>query len=601
MGIGGRAVTSNPNARRALLALWDVFSWTLATVVVLGVRFEFSIPEDTWTAVMRYVILAAALILLIGYGSRFYRGRYIVGSFDEAIGLALRLAAVAVLTTVSAPFVNSDVPRSLPILTPPIAFLASAAGRWFWRAVRDRGEAPPSDRVRKVLIYGAGDAGSQVLRLIRGDLSRSYEAVGFIDDSTGRRHLKIQGVPVVGSGSQLHSLVKELDVDSLILAIPDASGRFIGHVQEAAAKADVEFLVLPTVSELMGGRVAATDIRKVEIADVLGRHQVSTSVTGIAGYITGKRVLITGAGGSIGAELSRQVHRFGPASLIMLDRDESALHSVQLAIFGHGLLDAPDTVLVDIRESDSLRAIFEEHRPEIVFHAAALKHLPMLERFPAEGWKTNVLGTLNLLELADEYDVERFVNISTDKAAEPTSVLGSTKRTAEQLTSWHAHLSQKPYISVRFGNVLGSRGSMLTTFNSQIERGGPLTVTHPEVTRYFMTIPEACELVIQAGAIGHQGEVMVLEMGKPVKILEVAKRMIALSGRDHVDITFTGLRPGEKLAEVLFSDDESPQPTEHPLIRSVDVPPLAPDQLIRPGAPREASSPMPRPTFRQTP
>ena len=290
-------------------------------------------------------------------------------------------------------------------------------------------------------------------------------------------------------------------------------------------------------------------------------------------------MLITGAGGSIGSELARQVHNFGPATLVMLDRDESALHSVQLAIYGHGLLDSPDTVLADIRDLDSLRKVFEEHRPEIVFHAAALKHLPMLERFPDEGWKTNVLGTLNLLRLSAEFDVEHFVNISTDKAADATSVLGATKRAAEQLTAWQAEQTGRPYISVRFGNVLGSRGSMLHTFNAQIAAGGPVTVTHPDVTRYFMTIPEACELVVQAGAVGRPGEVMVLEMGEPVKILDVARRMIALSGARGVEIVFTGLRTGEKLHESLFSEDEGRAPTEHPMIRSVSVPPLDPAYL----------------------
>jgi FlaA1/EpsC-like NDP-sugar epimerase len=268
----------------------------------------------------------------------------------------------------------------------------------------------------------------------------------------------------------------------------------------------------------------------------------------------------------------------------LLDRDESALHSVQLAIYGHGLLDSPDTVLADIRERDSLHAVFADVRPQIVFHAAALKHLPMLERFPAEGWKTNVLGTLNLLELAAEFGVERFVNISTDKAADATSVLGSTKRLAEQLTAWQARSTGQPYMSVRFGNVLGSRGSMLHTFNAQIAKGGPITVTHPDVTRYFMTIPEACELVIQAGALGTGGESMVLEMGEPVKILDVARRMVELSGASGVEIVFSGLRPGEKLHETLFGDDETAEPTTHAMIRRVPVAAVSPETLVTPTA-----------------
>ena len=286
-------------------------------------------------------------------------------------------------------------------------------------------------------------------------------------------------------------------------------------------------------------------------------------------------VLITGAGGSIGSELARQVFRLGPRKLILLDRDESELHGVQLSLYGSGLLDTDDMVLCDIRDEDALWAVFEKHRPEVVFHAAALKHLPMLERFPMEGWKTNVLGTYNVLRCAHEAGVGRFVNISTDKAADATSVLGQTKRLAERLTAWYADTHDLPYVSVRFGNVLGSRGSVLYTFRAQIERGGPITVTHPDVTRYFMTIPEACQLVLQAAVIGRPGDVLVLDMGEPVKIVDVAERLIAESGKD-VEVQFTGLRHGEKLHEVLFSSYEEGTQSGHPLISQVSVPEFHP-------------------------
>jgi FlaA1/EpsC-like NDP-sugar epimerase len=577
--LDSRPISEIPHLRRAALALWDVLSWTFGTAVVLGFRHDFRITEVQWESVLGYWVLTATLMVALGYATKFYRGRFLVGSFDEAIGLALHYVVVSMVALASAPLVNEALPRSVPVLVPPIALLVSAAGRWFYRALRDRDAAGAPLVAKKVLIYGAGDAGRQVLSLLRRDPDRGHVAVGFLDDNAGKRHLRIQGVPVVGGGDSLVDRAVALDVNAVILAIPAASGRFIGRVQEEAHRAGVEFLVLPRLSELIGGKVALHDIRRVEIADVLGRHQVETNVSTIADYLTGRRVLITGAGGSIGSELARQVHRFGPATLVMLDRDESALHAVQLSIFGHGLLDAPDTVLVDIRDAQALRRAFETQRPDIVFHAAALKHLPMLERFPDEGWKTNVLGTLNMLRLSAEFAVEHFVNVSTDKAADPTSVLGATKRIAEQLTSWHAAQTDRAFISVRFGNVLGSRGSMLETFTTQIEAGGPVTVTHPEVTRYFMTIPEACELVVQAGAVGRAGEVMVLEMGEPVKILDVAKRMIALSGGRSVDIVFTGLRPGEKLHEQLFGNDERASATDHQMIRSVSVPALDPTEL----------------------
>jgi dTDP-glucose 4,6-dehydratase len=386
---------------------------------------------------------------------------------------------------------------------------------------------------------------------------------------------------VLGNRTKLVKVAHEHDVTTVILAVSSASAEVVRDIADLVEQGGMRFLLLPPVAQILGGRVRLSDVREIDIADILGRRQVETDIESIADYLTGKRVLVTGAGGSIGSELARQVHKFGPSELILLDRDESALHGVQLSIYGKGLLDTPDMVLADIRDRAALRPIFERHRPEVVFHAAALKHLPMLEQYPDEGWKTNVLGTLNVLELAAEFGVRQFVNISTDKAANPTSVLGKTKRLAEQLTAWHGRNAAGTYLSVRFGNVLGSRGSMLHTFQQQIEMGGPITVTHPEITRYFMTIPEASELVIQGAAIGRDAEVLVLDMGEPVRILDVAKRLITHSGKD-VEIVFTGLRPNEKMHEELFSVDEQGSRPFHPMISHVRVPEIAPREI--PGA-----------------
>ena len=317
-------------------------------------------------------------------------------------------------------------------------------------------------------------------------------------------------------------------------------------------------MVLPKLSDtLRAPQVQLSAMRNVNVQDLIGRRPVDTDVRAIAEYVTGKRVLVTGAGGSIGSELCRQLYKFGPSELIMLDRDESALHAVELSIYGTALLESPEIVLADIRDPESLNQVFVEHQPQVVFHAAALKHLTLLERYPNEALRSNVYGTLNVLRAAAANGVEHFVNVSTDKAANPTSALGHSKRLAEQLTAWFAHGSAEgKFLSVRFGNVLGSRGSVLDTFSAQIERGGPVTVTDPEVTRYFMTIPEACQLVIQAGAIGGRGEALVLDMGEPVKIVDVAERMIALSGKD-IEVVFTGLRSGEKMHEELIGDGET--------------------------------------------
>ena len=572
------ALWETPRFRRGALAIWDAMSWVLATAVIVGVRLDFSVNQLQWRSILVYMAVSIAVLVGVGYATKTYRGRFRVGSFDEAVGLAIHFAVVGLLTTVGSALLDTSLPRSIPVLVPPIALITAAAGRWTFRSMRDRRSPDEAESIKRALVYGAGDAGNQVVGLLKSDRSAQYRIVGLIDDNPGKRHLRLHGVPVLGNGAELVRIAGEMDADVVINAVTKASGDFVGALQDRLQEAGLEILTLPPLSELIGGRVELSSIRKVEISDVLGRHPISTDLGDIADYLMGRRVLITGAGGSIGSELARQVHRFGPAKLVLLDRDESALHAVQLSLHGHGLLDGDDTVLSDIRDLEALTAVFDHHRPEIVFHAAALKHLPLLERFPEEGWKTNVLGTRNVLEAATGSGVEHFVNISTDKAAEATSVLGSTKRVAEQLTAWYAETTGHRYISVRFGNVLGSRGSMLQTFNAQIEQGGPITVTHPEVTRFFMTIPEACELVVQAGAMGLPGEVLVLDMGTPVSILDVARRMIAISGKP-IEVTFTGLRPGEKLHEVLFAGNEDPAPTKHPMISSVSVPAASPDSI----------------------
>ncbi len=308
---------------------------------------------------------------------------------------------------------------------------------------------------------------------------------------------------------------------------------------------------------------------------LIGRHPADHELELPIDFVRGRTVLVTGAGGSIGSELCRQLMRSDPAEVIMLDRDETALQQVQVSVAGHGLLDTKDVVLADIRDASTIRQVLLDRRPDVVFHAAALKHLPMLEQYPDEGWKTNVLGTRNVLAAAVESGVQTLVNISTDKAANPTSVLGQTKRLAERLTAWTAAETGRDYVSVRFGNVLGSRGSMLPLFADLIRAGRPVTVTHPDATRYFMTIPEACHLVIQAAAIARPGEVLVLDMGDPVRVLDIARRMIAAMGGTS-DIVFTGLRAGEKLHEDLIGQGETERRPVHPKISHASVPALDP-------------------------
>ncbi|MDP3966642.1 MAG: nucleoside-diphosphate sugar epimerase/dehydratase, partial [Nocardioides sp.] len=399
-----------------------------------------------------------------------------------------------------------------------------------------------------------------------------------LDDDPRKRHLRIRQIPVVGTTGRLAEKAAEHRVHTVVLALPSASAEAINRLRLAAHDADLAVKVLPATTQLLHDHVGIRDLRDINLTDVLGRNQLDTDIGTIAEYLTGRRVLVTGAGGSIGSELCRQIHRFLPAELMMLDRDESALHALQLSIHGRALLDSDEVILCDIRDRAAVNAVFAERRPDVVFHAAALKHLPMLEQYPAEAVKTNITGTGNVLDAADLVGVDRFVNISTDKAADPSSVLGLSKRIAERVTADVAAVTPGAYLSVRFGNVLGSRGSVLTSFTAQIAQGGPITVTHPEVTRFFMTVEEAVELVIQAAAIGSDGEALILDMGEPVKIEDVARQLIAQSGKD-IEIVYTGLREGEKLHEQLLGIEESDARRSHPLVSHVAVESLAVDEI----------------------
>ncbi|MFT4224865.1 polysaccharide biosynthesis protein [Micropruina sp.] len=568
----------SPLAQRALAVL-DVSSWLLAILVLLVGRYDFALAPAQWSSVLWYASIAAVLQLTVGLGMRLYRGVGHIGSFSEATVAARVVAVVGLLVGLLSLLSSRDLPRGVVVSVPLGALALMGAVRIAARAMVARSLRLQRQASREdVLIYGAGNAGRQLAHLIFSDPDAPYHVLGLIDDDRSKRHLRFDFGRVLGDRSMLLSLTEKLGVSTVILAIPSAPPTFLKRVSDDLERANLKLLVLPPVRDIVGGRVQLNQLREFDVTDMLGRDPIDTDLEAVAGYLRNKVVLVTGAGGSIGSEIARQVHRFGPKELICLDRDESGLHAVQLSIYGTALLDSTDMALCDIRDRDALERIFRTHRPDVVFHAAALKHLPMLESYPDEGWKTNVLGTLNVLECATAAGVSCFVNISTDKAADATSVLGRTKRKAEQLTSWFAEDGERRYLSVRFGNVLGSRGSVLHTFRAQIRRGGPVTVVDPDITRFFMTIPEACQLVIQAGAIGEPAAVLVLDMGKPVRIVDVAKRMIKESG-EKIEIIYTGLRRGEKMHEVLFSEAEESIPTQHPLIARVQVPAVDPDEI----------------------
>jgi FlaA1/EpsC-like NDP-sugar epimerase len=428
---------------------------------------------------------------------------------------------------------------------------------------------------KRTLVAGDSNETDFILKTLFADSNLGMVPVGILSYSELRNNSKVLNVSVLGTVKDFEEIVKRHEIEVLLVSGQSANASRILDLTVVAKQYEVEVRVLPLLSSILSEDITSASItyHPVEVADLLGRRELNLNIDAINHVFSGKTILITGAGGSIGSEIARQISRFSPAKLLMLDRDESALHALQLTISGHGLLTDEDYVLADIRDLSRVKEIFEGHKTEIVIHAAALKHLPLLQASPMEAWKTNVIGTQNIIVAAKQIGVSLFVNISTDKAADPSSVLGFTKRATERLTANQEFTNGGKYVSVRFGNVLASRGSVLETFEFQIKNGGPITVTDPEVTRYFMTIPEASQLVLQSLTVGNSGEVLVLDMGSPVKILDLAKFLVLQSGKP-IDIEFTGLRDGEKLHEVLRGSEEDVRTGDHPLISHTSVPPL---------------------------
>lgn len=551
----------------------DVLVWAIALPLTTFSRYDFDLTPMTPGAVMRSVVVAALAQGIFGIATGLYTRRWRYGSFDEVRALAATVLLTGiVLTVLHVGWFLPGAPRSVPLLTAAVAIAGTVAVRSVWRLYRQQRSRQSLDDARPLVVIGAGEGGEQIIRALLADPTSAYVPVALLDDDPSNARLSIAGVRVRGTVADVADVARHVGASDVLLAAPSADRDVVRRIDRVTNEAGLRLLVLPSVHEIIDG-LGVSDIRPVSEGDLLGRHPAEIDGEAVASYVAGRRVLVTGAGGSIGSELCRQLMRFDPAELIFLERDESALHAVMLSIHGRALLDDPNLVLADIRDRDRVFDVFEQHRPDVVFHAAALKHLPLLESAPAEGWKTNVLGTKNLLDAAQHIGVERFVNVSTDKAANPTSVLGYTKRLTERLTAHTAVECPGTFVSVRFGNVLGSRGSVLPAFRTQAEKGGPITVTHPEITRYFMLIEEAALLTINAGAIGRDGEVLVLEMGEPVRIADVARRF-AETHDPPLEIVYTGLRPGEKLHEDLVALDETGGRPFHPLITHVTVPPI---------------------------
>lgn len=555
----------------------DSTAWVCGFLAAVWFRYEFDLTPDQLARAVACGALAAVVHVAVAAVRRIYSGRHPLGSLQEVQGVAGTAATTAAILLVGLlPAGVRPVPASAPLVGGALALLFMLAARFTYRHRRDLAMRPDVRSSNPVLLFGLGDAGQGLLRAMLSDPRGRYRPVGALDDDPDKRDLRIGGVRVLGGRRDVTAAVRRTGATTVIFSVANADAALIRQIREATLRTGAAFKVLPPVRDLVDHRITVTDVRDVQIGDLLGRRQVVADMALETNGLSGRRILVTGAGGSIGSELCRQLMKAEPGELMMLDRDESALHALQMSLAGRALLDGPELILADLRDDEGIRRIIRERRPEVIFHAAALKHLTLLQRHPGEAVKTNVWGTLSVLDACR--DVARFVNISTDKAADPISVLGYSKRITERLTAHAASRFPGTFLSVRFGNVLSSRGSVVTAFQRQIELGRPLTVTHPEVTRYLMTVQEAVHLVLQAAEIGRDGEALVLDMGEPVRIADLARQM-AEQADSSVPIVYTGLRPGEKLHEDLFGTGEVDTRPLHPLVSHVAVPALDPMEV----------------------
>jgi FlaA1/EpsC-like NDP-sugar epimerase len=519
-------------------------------------------------------------VLLLGAWGQF-RGVFYYFRLPDALRMGLALAVATAITFALPSLIGSgnpaqafSVPRGVALMDFNLSLVLFVGFRVSIRALRERfwskGQATQGV-VERIAIVGAGQAGAQLASELMSRRGHGIEPVCFLDDDAAKHNLHIHGVPVIGAPERMPELAEKYGVTEIILALPASAVRRIREVSTLAAASNLRVLVVPSMAELAGGRVRASDIRPISVEDILGREPAKLDDDAIDAMVKGRVVLVTGAGGSIGSELCRQVAARSPARLIMLDQCEVLLYQAEqeLIAAGAGALITP--IVADVVDADRLRDVFIRFAPDLVLHAAAHKHVPMMESQPSEALKNNVLGTAVVAQLAAEYGADKFVLISSDKAVNPTNVMGASKRLAELVVqSMQARAgSRTSFLAVRFGNVLGSSGSVIPIFRRQIAAGGPVTVTHPEVKRYFMTIPEAVGLVLQSATLGGGGDILILEMGEPLKIIDVARQLIELSGlRPDIDIEIRiiGLRPGEKLVEELQCEGEQYRPTEHPRV-----------------------------------
>lgn len=563
--------------RRLLVFALDLLLIAGAFGLSFLLRFDFHIPAEFMPLFKQGLLVALVVKPLVFSISGMYRSLWKYASLQDGIEIVKVVTAASCVAGFVLMYLRhfSPYPRSIFILDWLLLLGLIIASRLIWRVYRETVILPLLQKVKglRTLIVGAGEVGSMLLKEIRRQSDSAFTIVGFVDDDPRLSGMKLHGVPVMGSTARLADLIDLYSIEDVIIAVPSASGTTIRDIIKSCDHLKVRFKTLPAIQDIIEGKVSVSQVRDVEIDDLLGRAPVVLDEAAIQVYLTGKRVLVTGAGGSIGSEICRQVARFAPEKLIVLDSAETPLYQIEKEMAEQYQTVRIVPILADIRQVQRLDFVFETFMPEVVFHAAAYKHVPMVEYNPVEAVTNNIIGTRLLAERAHLHRVANFVMISTDKAVNPTNIMGASKRAAELFVQGLAGLSSTNFTTVRFGNVLGSNGSVIPLFQEQIKNGGPVTVTHPEVIRYFMTIPEASQLVLQAGCIGNGGEIFVLDMGEPVRIVELAEELIRLSGfvpYEEIDIVFTGLRPGEKLFEELLIAGEGIKPTRHAKIRVMD-------------------------------
>ena len=553
--------------RRVIVVCVHLVLIVLSNFIAFSLRFDGTIPQEYFVLIGMILpgIVLIRLIIFQFFGVHQGLWRYVSIKDLMLIMLAVLTSSAVAGLIIYPGMMIYTYPRSILVLDSLILIMLMGGVRVGVRLFRERSAFDLSER-KRVFIYGAGDAGELLLRDMMNNRSYNYQVVGFIDDDVQKKGLKIHRVPVLGTGKELEDLKKKYDPKEIIIAIPSAKASQIRTIMEACNFYDIPLKTLPSLKDMISGDVSVRYIRDISLEDLLFRDPVQVNMEHIRGLVCGKRVLVTGAAGSIGSELCRQIMRNNPRQLLLYDRNENGLYFMDLELGKEYSRDSFKVIIGDIRDIPQLRLKFQKYRPQIVFHAAAYKQVPMMEENVVESVKNNVVGTRNLMELSDQFGVESFVLISTDKAVNPSSVMGVSKRIAEMATNYMNEVSKTRFIVVRFGNVLGSNGSVVPLFKEQIQRGGPVTVTHADMQRYFMTIPEAVRLVLQAASMGKGDEVFILDMGEQVKIVDLARTMISLSGLvpdEDIKIVFTGLRPGEKLYEELYEEDDVVQETSH--------------------------------------